>query len=798
MPKQTYVINNFNGGINNDADPRDIANNQFAELQNIAVDEMGKLIVLGDMGTAYKSLTGALTGAGKGLFAVSTDHDGLLDGNIATPGQTYYLVEDGDTIRGFSEHDDESGTIACTIGSAGPTMYYVDGALRIADADHGGGSTPVWRGYTPVKDYGSSITNCHADISAQWSTQNTEIAGAFATYQNASNGIDLCKNALIGNKVEIAGGGDFYNFDNGTVQTHDATYNGGASTSDSSGHRWGFAIEMGEDSSGSGQWMPTTSTRYKFYVTTMYDEHTQESLPQLMQHWGSDLLHDGGGTATYVGDTVQNEMQFTNANDHNETGEMVAVWFAPVIKLNSVNTNNYNFGAADLDGDGATSASDKGNPRISGLRVDWASNEDGFSTLWQLFDVDFQKGVSCIGVDGGGGGTTNFAPFKAVYTNHLTVDLGTLESNKWTIPPRFIQYDSINGHAPTDTITVDSYKAAVVANRRVYIGNIEQDGIIRGDRMIKSPVNQFDKFPSKNNIDVAIHDGDDIIALLEYADRILQFKRNTCYIINISGSSEYLEGEHKYKGITNPGAACRTDYGIAWANRNGCYLYNGQQVSNLLEAEGKRKINQSTWYDFISNEDYHRIGFNPFKRQLIVLNGTDDANVSNDAYVYDMVTQSWTFSSAMVDDGNSNSNFINDPVDGSLLIFDDGNNTIDKWTDSPLVDTTPPIVIATKDLDFGEPSRRKKLYKIYVTYQGGGAAVIAKYRVNGGTTDYQFNSDNTPFSDPGAVWTTLELKPTTAAEANNKYSYQLRLTGDADTDFMINDITFVYRMKNVK
>ena len=45
MPKKTYVINNFNGGINNDADPRDIAENQFAELQNVAVDEMGKIII---------------------------------------------------------------------------------------------------------------------------------------------------------------------------------------------------------------------------------------------------------------------------------------------------------------------------------------------------------------------------------------------------------------------------------------------------------------------------------------------------------------------------------------------------------------------------------------------------------------------------------------------------------------------------------------------------------------------------------------------------------------------------------
>ena len=79
MPKQTYVMNQFNGGINNDADHRDIAENQFAELQNIAVDEMGKLIVLGDIWSTRKSLSGTLTGVGKGFFAVSNDHDGLLD-----------------------------------------------------------------------------------------------------------------------------------------------------------------------------------------------------------------------------------------------------------------------------------------------------------------------------------------------------------------------------------------------------------------------------------------------------------------------------------------------------------------------------------------------------------------------------------------------------------------------------------------------------------------------------------------------------------------------------------------------
>ena len=137
MAKRTYKILRFDGGINNDADPRDIGDNQFSELQNVAVDEMGKIIVLGDVQTQRKDLAStALTGEGNGLFACSTDHTGFLNDSVtpAAPGQTYYLVEDGSTIRGIGEND-ETATIACTIGDKGPTMYYVDGALRIADAD---------------------------------------------------------------------------------------------------------------------------------------------------------------------------------------------------------------------------------------------------------------------------------------------------------------------------------------------------------------------------------------------------------------------------------------------------------------------------------------------------------------------------------------------------------------------------------------------------------------------------------------------------------------------------------------
>jgi hypothetical protein len=325
----------------------------------------------------------------------------------------------------------------------------------------------------------------------------------------------------------------------------------------------------------------------------------------------------------------------------------------------------------------------------------------------------------------------------------------------------------------------------VVANRRTYIGNVQQNGVIKEDRMLKSPVNQFDKFPEVNNIDVAVNDGDSIVHLIEYADRIIQFKENTAYIINISGASEFLEAEHKFKGISNPGAACRMDYGVAWVNQSGCYLYDGQSVTDLLEDQGMRKINQSIWSSHIGSSSNEIIGFNPVKRQLIVKGN------SSAVYLYDMVTKSWTQSGTSMITTNP-SNFVNDPTDGKLVVFDDGADSIDVWNDSP--SGSKSITIKTKDVDFDEPAVRKKLYKIYITYKGNGTSITPEYNTNGGTSDYGFTAG---FSNP-SVWTRLELVPDVIAEANNIYSCQLKLTGTAGTDFEINDITFIYRTKGIK
>ena len=132
------------------------------------------------------------------------------------------------------------------------------------------------------------------------------------------------------------------------------------------------------------------------------------------------------------------------------------------------------------------------------------------------------------------------------------------------------------------------FKTSVLHNRRIYLGNVKveyQDGKKEtlSDTILKSEPAQFDKFTKRGRIDVAVGDGEDIIKLESYADRILEFKNRTLHVINASAKGEFLEDSFKYKGVSNPQAVARTDYGVAWANEFGCYMYDGRQIHDLLE-----------------------------------------------------------------------------------------------------------------------------------------------------------------------------------------------------------------------
>lgn len=368
--------------------------------------------------------------------------------------------------------------------------------------------------------------------------------------------------------------------------------------------------------------------------------------------------------------------------------------------------------------------------------------------------------------------------------------------------PLLESYEAMNGFSPQMKTITSKFKSAIVQNRQVYIGNVKQDGKERGDRMIKSATNSFDVFPTEGReLDVVINDGDDIIKLESYADRILQFKRNVMYLLNATRSSEYLEDTYFGRGISNSGAVTKTDKGVAWANKNGCYFYDGEQVHNLTD----NLINDDDWSTHIN--DSSDVSYSPIKNKIIVGGGTNNV----DLYEFSFVTKSWVYSTGKFVT-TAKTNFIID-IDENIKWCE--GQLLKKWDNSP--SSTNALKILSRDFDFGSPATRKKCKKFYVTYKADADTnVEVRYGTNGldltdtGTgnevalTGVFAGTDTTCYSaasgllSTGGEWKQAELKPSTSI--NNIYSVQVLFlsTGAVPSSFEINDLTIVYRPKPLK
>ena len=224
-------------------------------------------------------------------------------------------------------------------------------------------------------------------------------------------------------------------------------------------------------------------------------------------------------------------------------------------------------------------------------------------------------------------------------------------------------------------------------------------------------------------------------------------------------------------------------------------------------------IKQSIWEAFTNNPTTKEpmIGYIPKKRQLIVV---DDNTTNGDgsAYLYDMVTQSWVRGAAATFAHQYKTNLITDWNNDLVHAHTTTTGTVAKWSDASVA--TSNFSLTTKDIDFGQPAQRKKVYKVYVSYKGDGTAITINYSTNGDNDTYsgQFyrcNADgtttgatasNTPLHQ-GSVgtddWINAELKPT--ASISSIYSFQLKFDGGTtDANFEINDMSIIFRAKGIK
>ena len=911
MPKQTYKIQQFHGGLNSDSDPRDLIEGQSPTLVDCGIDSVGRLKLMGATtevdGSGNSFAHEPLTSKNRGLFVMSSDRQ--LDGDSGD--ETLIFSYDSNDNK-VDARDSETGVnggwnanVISPSGAIDPVYYAADGVVRVGDKAFNRNTR--WFGYIadekfnglrgdsdPIGWYdtdqsiaaptvgkclistpavgsdangvNSSVSEYYGTVADESATDNDVLDSAavnlrvginydnllpnLATNLTSVNATDADNTSMypfIGNnnvKMSTSGSDDYSAIRDDSIEyTIDDTQSFVIAFFITSGNEYNYtdyiSVKCGTTSptnTGYAWTIPQADIVPDCWNVVVCAKDTHDSV-------GTDTVDWGDTFTTWRVDLQQNSTASSPSPDFFISGPCIAPstldGFQPGVYSfyytwlydaeNKQESLPFKFSDVD-DGDATPdvnkvvihknpcslnfdayivpeiAAGYQLNKRISGSRLYWKVEEN--ENYFLVGELDFiDNGFKWVPE----GDSMDIALANASHTGtfltYTTIAKGISPDSANTIDT----FKNINGFS-SETKSLDAqFKTAVVHGRRTYVGNIKQDGKTHPDRILKSQINRFDTFPQGMGIvDVAIRDGENIVKLEAFADRILEFKENSLYVINISDNIEFLEDTYRNKGCAYDYHVVKTDQGIAWFNIHGVYLYDGKQLHNLLEKGGIRVINESDWQIFITDHSNlastaddpdmgsAQIGYIPKKRQILI------KNENNDVYLYDFVLRAWTSGLSRVSETSHMTNFALS-ADQDLFYIDDVDADINTWQTSPQASTG--FLYETPDIDFGEPGVRKKIHKVYVTYKSGATTnVQVDYDVNGGTTfPYDF-ADGTNFASTelasASGWQVAELKPDVSSEANNIKSFQLRFQVQSGqtvpSGFEINDITIVYRMKHIK
>lgn len=722
-------------------------------------------------------------------------------------------------------------------------FHFVDEVLRVCDTNTENTSQVKWYGYIQRDQFNSNLGLSFADwqehpnnlrapetdgsgISISFVHTIHEINNAGAYYNEASN-----KSRGVGRKLRNASDTALHLNHNPTTSTTSFTFddNAGSPTVSLDQAYAGEIITIGTDYGT----VPTevllcTKPSYKAsnitysrsyggsLAGTAPTDYADNATPIIRRGVGWNIgVEDGSADGTWEGLTYEFYQSFIY--DGNQ--ESVPVVMGDGQVTNAIKTHSQTSGKAmrvSVYADFAYSG------RISGGRI-YIREHGTDNDLSLLVDIDIVKGVRTT-FDGD---HVPWVPNDATATKGFSV-VGEAEGNSSGM--NLDTYTSINGYSPDVRFVAigganEMYKASVVENRRAFIANVRTLGFtgeleVFGDRIMYSEINKFDTFLPHNFIDVSKGDYGVYTALESYADRLIAFKHNLVHIINIASPSPanwYLEDTVKNSGVNYHFSVAKTKYGVAWVAEDGCYLYDGNKTTNLLN--NKIAVSASSfnptglsvtktwneWYRGSANVKDPMLGYDPISNSLIMLRSPNDSSDdSNEGWMFDFDSRGWVFHNQIFTNNYIYSNFAID-WNNNLFVAEntasnDAQADIKKFL--PIKKASDDILFFTKDIDFEAPGLIKKIYKVIVTYKcSAEQQQPLKYAVNGNRSFNYFATGTgvTPQGDSGGAgylesstdWDVAVFTPSSPVECQ---SIQFAFDLPTSATFEVNDVTVEYRV----
>ena len=583
MPKKLLQVKKFEGGLNNNSSPTDLADNELQKASCAIVSKTGKIVLMGDMKSAPSDdpPNQALTfPPGRNLFSYESDKDGSGDARFTALGAKNYVTTsntNGVDIKHWDQHDD--WVAVATVGTADPEFEFsfYDGVLRYADGtlnnargwwgfisrthfknSAGAALTPDSGGGAAAVTFPAANYSYAADLAAPARVLVGKMSGN-STGGTSTTVLTTTDGNFAEINAEIAAGYDA-DTDYVMINTTDNQYSTAISSTS--------AAMTGTALSGSADWDTTGGAidAYEIYpppggiVIDASTTTTGGAIPDGTYKFGASFVYDDGG------------VQESNIT---EAGGQIAT--SGTGDDNIIDNIKIKFHSAAL-------ADPAYNRRITGARIYLRDTVDKSKTWHLVCDVNLAEGWRFSLDDDFEGGfaiqlAADASALLAGYRDLIYIAIDDYTSLSATT------YSTINTFRPTDPIDIN-YRTSTTVNGVVYAGCIKQDGVIFPDRMIKCATTRlgiaYDVFPQSNFIDIATNDGDEIVVLESFADKVLQFKKRTLFIVNYSEDvGDYIEREYAGMGITHPAHVFKTPHGVAFINKAGCFLYNGTDLVNL-------------------------------------------------------------------------------------------------------------------------------------------------------------------------------------------------------------------------
>tara|TARA_R110002020_G_scaffold1935_1_gene8855 strand:- start:6794 stop:9760 length:2967 start_codon:yes stop_codon:yes gene_type:complete len=294
------------------------------------------------------------------------------------------------------------------------------------------------------------------------------------------------------------------------------------------------------------------------------------------------------------------------------------------------------------------------------------------------------------------------------------------KATTWYIPYdglKLATYSSLTGRASKTKLASIKWNTSAVLNNRGYYADIdtldENDQTSRDkNRVFFTDPFKLDEIVPGKYLNVGVNDGDQIIKLMSFRDRLFVFKTKNTYVYN---KNHQLERVFVGVGASYKHAVCETPIGLVCANDRAITA-----VSTNSTKELSFKI-RDTWQ--AKTFSHVTVGFDAILNTISVWNNSG----SDTSLDYNLYHNSWMVNKGQFDDRISNI-VVGSDLRGHGLRNSSDNIAVVAINNGSL--NTGNLILKTGRFDFGSPDTQKRINKVTLMYKSS-ATITFKVYVDG-------------------------------------------------------------------